>query len=99
MAMPAGCSTAPVVTMMNHAMTHAAMVPDTASARCGSRSLGVRPFSTTFDCAKNIIHGAMVVPIMAMTSAMNPGLACASSTTVLCSAAPQSGWAMNAATT
>ena len=30
-------------------------------------SFTVRPFSTTLDCVKNIIHGAMVVPTIAMT--------------------------------
>ena len=99
MVMPAGKSTAPVVTMMNQATTQAAMVPETASAFCEKRSLGVRPFSTTLLCEKNIIQGAMVVPIMAMTSEMKLTSPTKVGTTVSCSASPQFGWARNAATT
>ncbi len=75
MEMPAGKSTAPVVTMMNQATMQAAIVPETASTRWENRSLVVRPFSTTLLWVKNIIQGAMVVPIMAMTRAMKLGLA------------------------
>ena len=66
--------------------------------RCSGRSRGVSPFSTTLDWVKNIIHGAMVVPIMAMTSAMNAGSPLTWGTTVSWSACPQSGSAKNAAT-
>ena len=98
MAMPWGNSTAPVVTMMNQATKQAAMVPETESTRCENKSSLVRPFSTTLLWVKNIIHGAMVVPIMAMTSEMK--LACPTNcgTTVCSSALGQSGCAMKAAT-
>ena len=80
--------------MMNHATRQAAMVPDTASIFCSKSSLVVVPFSTTLLCVKNIIHGAIVVPIIAMTSDIQltpPG------TTVEVRASFQSGWASTAA--
>ncbi len=96
--MPAGKSTAPVVTMMNQATMQAAIVPETASTRWENRSLVVRPFSTTLLWVKNIIQGAMVVPIMAMTSEMNPTSPTTVGTTVSWAASAQFGWARNAAT-
>ena len=96
--MPAGKSTAPVVTMMNQATMQAAMVPDTASTRWENRSLVVRPFSTTLLWEKNIIQGAIVVPIMAMTREMKFTSPTKVGTTVSRAAWPQSGLARNAAT-
>ena len=59
----------------------------------------MRPFSTTLLWEKNIIHGAMVVPIMAMTSEMKLTSPTKVGTTVSCSASLQFGCARNAATT
>ena len=87
-----------MVTMMNHATKHAAMVPDTASTRCENRSFTVRPFSTTLDCVKNIIHGAMVVPTIAMTREMKLDSPTTWGMTVEVRALSQSGSARNAAT-
>ena len=56
--------------MMNQATMQATMVPVATSTFCSIISCGssVTPLSTTLLCVKNIIHGAIVVPIMAMTS-------------------------------
>ena len=54
--------------MMNQATRHAAMVPAITSTFCENRSFTDTPFSTTLLWLKNIIHGAMVVPIIAMTA-------------------------------
>ena len=85
--------------MMNHATKQAAMVPATTSTFCENKSFTVRPFSTTLLWLKNIIHGAMVVPIMAMTSETKLWSLTMRGTTVLASASSQFGCAMNAATT
>ena len=46
------------------------MVPAITSTFCENRSFTPTPFSTTLLWLKNIIQGAMVVPIIAMTSDM-----------------------------
>ena len=74
------------------------MVPETASTLIENRSFTVVPFSTTLLWAKNIIQGAMVVPIMAMTSETKLWSSTIRGTTVLASASLQFGSAMNAAT-
>ena len=84
--------------MMNHATRHAAMVPAITSTFCEKKSFTPTPFSTTLLWAKNIIHGAMVVPIMAMTSETKLVSFTTCGTTVLASASSQLGCAMNAAT-
>ena len=50
------------------AMTSAASEPLTVSMRCSAISSSPAFLSTTLFCAKKIIHGAMVVPIVATTS-------------------------------
>ena len=73
------------------------MVPETASTFCSNNSSVVVPFSTTLLCVKNIIHGAIVVPIMAMTSdiQLTPPVICG--TMVEVSASFQLGCASTAA--
>ena len=66
--MPAGYSTAPVVMMMNHAMAQAITEPVVVSMRCRTISDSSAFLSTTLFCARKIIHGAMVVPIVATSS-------------------------------
>ena len=75
------------------------MVPETASTLSESASSMVEPFSTMLLCAKNIIQGAIVVPIMAMVSEMKLCSCTTCGTTVIVSVSPQLGWAKNAATT
>ena len=84
--------------MMNQATRHAAMVPAITSTFCENRSFTDTPFSTTLLWLKNIIHGAMVVPIIAMTSDTKLWSFTMRGTTVLVSASSQFGSAMNAAT-
>ena len=66
--MPAGNNTVPVVMIIKPAMTSAAIEPLTVSIRCSTISSSPAFLSTTLFCAKKIIHGAMVVPIVATTS-------------------------------
>ena len=75
------------------------MVPATTSTFCEKKSFTDTPFSTTLLWLKNIIQGAMVVPIMAMTSDMKLVSPMTRGTMVCSSAFPQSGCAMKAATT
>ena len=84
---------------MNHATKHAATVPETTSTFCVNRSSGLTPFSTTLLWLKNIIHGAMVVPIIEMTSETKLCWYTTWGTMVLIAASSQFGCAKNAAIT
>ena len=86
-----------MVTMMNQATRQAATVPDITSTFCEKKSFTPTPFSTTLLCEKNIIQGAMVVPIIAMTSDMKLVSFTTWGTTVESRASSQFGFAMNAA--
>ena len=99
MTIPCGYSTVPVVTMMNHATKQAATVPETTSTFCVNSSSGLMPFSTTLLWLKNIIQGAMVVPIMDMTSETKLCWYTTWGTMVLIAASSQFGCAKNAAIT
>ena len=99
MTIPCGYSTVPVVTMMNHATKQAATVPETTSTFCVNSSSGLMPFSTTLLWLKNIIQGAMVVPIMDMTSETKLCWYTTWGTMVLMAAFSQFGCAKNAAIT
>lgn len=69
---PCGNNTVPVVTIINHATASATTEPEIASTRPLKRSflrseaLAPLPFSTTLLCTKNNIHGAIVVPNIAI---------------------------------
>ena len=80
-------------------MRQATSDPDTLSARCSGRLSTPAPRSTTLFWAKKIIHGAMVVPMVAMSSEKNRASPTTCGTKVPARAFPQSGPARNAATT
>ena len=54
--------------MMNHAMAQAITEPVEVSMRCSTMSDSSAFVSTTLFCAKKIIHGAIVVPMVATKS-------------------------------
>ena len=96
--MPAGCKTAPVVTMMNQAMAQAMMEPVAVSMRCSTMPSSLTFLSTTLFCARKIIHGAMVVPMVATSSETYCGSFTRCGVTVARATSPQLGPARNAAT-
>ena len=95
---PCGNNTVPVVMMMNQATAQATIAPPMASMRSGPSSSAVTPLSTTLFWVRNIIHGAMVVPTVAMIRLMKAASPCTCGTTVACATSPQSGSARKAAT-
>ena len=84
--------------MMNQAMMSAAMEPLTASMRCRTKLSSSACLSTTLLCAKKIIQGAMVVPMVATTSEIYEGSSLTLGTSVAKATSPQLGPAMKAAT-
>ena len=83
---------------MNHATAQAMIEPDVVSMRCRMMPLSSTFLSTTLFCAKKIIHGAMVVPIVATSSETYSGSGTICGDTVAAATCPQSGPAKNAAT-
>ncbi len=59
-------STVPVTMMMNTATTTVTIEPSNVSNRPHGMSFSSIPLSTTALCWKNSIHGAIVVPMLAM---------------------------------